>query len=116
MRLYQGSGSDMEPFDDGDPRKSWKNCITRHCTQLFEGKLWKCPPLAYLKLQKEKYGERFSSSWDPYLKYEGLAPSASDAELAAFMARKAEPYCGMCPAQVHTFPVANPLPSARKRG
>jgi hypothetical protein len=31
------------------------------------------------------------------------------------MARKAEPYFGMCPAQVHTFPVANPLPSARKQ-
>ena len=115
MRLYQGSGSDTEPFDDGDPRTSWKNCVTRHCTQLFEGKLWKCPPLAYLRLQKEKYGAGFSSGWDPYLKYEGLAPSVSDAELQAFTARKAESYCGMCPAQVHTFPVANPLPSARKR-
>jgi hypothetical protein len=115
MRLYQGSGSEMRPFDDGDPRTSWKNCVTRHCTQLFEGMLWKCPPLAYLKLQKEKYGAGLSSDWDPYLKYEGLAPSASDAELQAFMARKAESYCSMCPAQVHTFPVANPLPSARKR-
>lgn len=51
MRLYRGSGSDMEPFDDGDPRTSWKNCVTRHCTQLFEGKLWRCPPLVYLKYE-----------------------------------------------------------------
>lgn len=114
MRLYRGAGAGMEPFDDGDPRRSWKNCVTRHCTQLFEGRLWKCPPLAYLKLQKARYGERFSSAWDPYLKYEGLPPSASDAELAEFLARKAEPWCAMCPAEVHTFPVANPLPGARR--
>lgn len=46
-RRYQGFGAAMRPYEDGSARKSWEICSARHCKQLFEGKIWKCAPLAY---------------------------------------------------------------------
>ena len=57
----------MLPFEDDRPRQSWEICSTKACKQLHDGKLWKCPPLAYLKLQETKYN--LSPKWDPYLGY-----------------------------------------------
>lgn len=44
-RGYNGAGDAMTPFEDGDPRKSWDNCVTgQQCFQLFDGRVWKCAP------------------------------------------------------------------------
>ena len=53
-RRYHGIGTTMQPFEDGAPRVSWEISPGRSCKQLFEGKTWKCPPLAYLKMQKDQ--------------------------------------------------------------
>lgn len=95
-RRYQGSGIDMKPYEDNAPEKSWANCAARHTPQLHEGKLWKCAPLAYLGMQHRKIG--LTAAWAPYLRYEALPPECSDEELVEFLGRKAESYCGMCPA------------------
>jgi MoaA/NifB/PqqE/SkfB family radical SAM enzyme len=110
-RRYRGSGADMEPFADGQPRRSWENCQARFCAQLFEGKIWKCGPLAYLKLQDAKY--HLSEKWKPYLAYAPLSPSCSDDELREFFDREEESSCGMCAAAPQRF--ALPLPLARRR-
>jgi organic radical activating enzyme len=47
-RRYLGVGDAMTPFEDEDPRRSWEICPARQRRQLFEGKLWKCSPIAYL--------------------------------------------------------------------
>ncbi len=54
-RRYTGVGGNVQPFEDDDPRRSWKRCPARNCRQLFRGKLWKCSPIAYLQLQKETH-------------------------------------------------------------
>ena len=72
---YHGFGSTMAPFDDKQPRLSWENCPAKGCVQLFEGKLWKCAPLAYLPLQAEKYD--LSDKWKPYLGYRPLHPDCT---------------------------------------
>lgn len=108
---YMGMGSTMEPFDDGDIRSSWEHCNARYCMQLFEGKLWKCGPLAYLKMQHERY--QLSDQWQPYLKYQPLEPSCSDAELLEFVAREEESYCGMCPARPQHLKLPIPLRQGR---
>jgi hypothetical protein len=107
---YLGFGAAMEPFADGDPRASWEICTAKYCTQLFEGKLWKCAPLAYLGLQAQKYD--LSSRWAPYLGYTPLAPECSDAELDGFFAREEEPVCGMCPARERPMKLPLPLPGS----
>jgi hypothetical protein len=92
-RRYHGFGSSMKPFKDNNPRKSWETCPAR-CYQLFEGKIWKCAPLAYLKLQNEKF--KLSSEWKPYLEYRPLKPNCTGNELDDFFNKEEESFCCMC--------------------
>jgi hypothetical protein len=105
-RQYKGFGATMTPYDDGRPRESWQKCLARYCPQLFEGRIYKCGPLAYLPMQDAKY--HLSDLWRPYLAYQPLDPGCSDEELRAFFAREEEPYCGMCPANPETFALRDP--------
>jgi mannose-6-phosphate isomerase-like protein (cupin superfamily) len=98
----------MQPYEDEAPELSWANCAARHTPQLHEGVLWKCAPLAYLGQQHRKFG--LSDKWAPYLQYRPLTPDCSDEELADFLARGAESYCGMCPARPENFELPLPLP------
>ncbi len=111
-RRYHGYGSAMMPFTDGDPESSWKICPSKWCIQIHETKLWKCPVLAYLPMQAEKF--KLSSAWDLGLSYQALAPGCSDSELLEFCNRKSETYCGLCPATPRPFQHASPLISARE--
>jgi hypothetical protein len=107
-RGYKGFGAAMAPFEDGDPGKSWDNCVTgQQCFQLFEDRVWKCAPLAYLRLQDRAY--TLSEKWRPYLAYQPLDPDCTRAELAAFFNRKAESFCGMCPSNPQVFTKPDPL-------
>ncbi len=97
--IYKGYGANILPFEDNDPQSSWNSCyMDGKCFQLHEGKIWKCPPIAYLPLQKEKYKDLLSPKWDPYLKYKPLESTCSDEEIIEFFNRKCESVCGMCPA------------------
>jgi hypothetical protein len=106
-RRYKGFGSGLEPFADGQPRRSWEMCSAKYCPQLFEGRIWKCAPLAYLRMQDAKY--HLSDEWRPYLRYQPLEPGCSKQELREFFAREEESYCGMCPAHPQRFDLQIPL-------
>jgi len=112
-KRYEGFGATMQPFEDSAPRASWEICPAKDCKQLFEGKIWKCAPLAYLKLQKQKY--ELSSKWDAYLRYEPLEPTCSDRQLRLFMAREDESYCGMCSARRRPLDLEMPIRGLRGR-
>lgn len=100
-KRYLGFGKEMMPFQDNNPRSSWEECKGKHCVQLFEGKLWKCAPIAYLKLQKEKYD--INSIWNQYLKYTPLESNATLNEIKSFYEKEDEFYCSMCPAYPEYF-------------
>ncbi|MCZ7646859.1 MAG: radical SAM protein [Planctomycetota bacterium] len=110
QRTYKDRGGALEPFDDGDPRASWSHCLSREARQLFEGRLYKCSPLAYLKLEDRH--RKLSPAWAPYLAYRPLEPDCPDAELEAFLALQEEPFCGMCPARPETVRIAVPFRSS----
>jgi len=110
-RRYKGFGAAMEPFEDGHPRRSWERCRAKFCPQLFEGRIWKCPPLAYLKLQDARYG--LSEKWKPYLNYAPLSPECLDEELNEFFNREDESFCSMCPAAPEKFQLPLPFPWAK---
>jgi hypothetical protein len=97
----------MTPFGDGQPRQSWEHCHARLCKQLFEGRIWKCPAIAYLPMQDAKYG--LGEAWKPYLDYEALSPDCSDEDLEVFLRVEEEPCCGMCPAVPERFQMPSPL-------
>ena len=104
VRQYKGFGDRMMPYEDNNPRKSWEVCISKHAMQMHEGKLWKCPALAYLPMQAKKYN--LSDKWNPYLKYQSLDVDCTDEELEEFLNREDESFCSMCPANrdVYTKP------------
>lgn len=115
--IYKGYGQNITPFEDNNPQLSWDNCfMDGMCFQLYEGKIWKCPPLAYLSLQKEKYGNLLSPKWDPYLKYKPLEPNCSDDAIVEFFNRKSESVCGMCPTKkiIRNKIIKNPLMSVQE--
>jgi len=116
VQVYHGSGSAMRPFDDRDPAASWQACQSKWCMQLHEGRLWKCPALAYLPMQAQKYGLFEIPEWTPYHGYSPLEPSCSDAELDEFVNRAVEPQCAMCPAKPKSFELPNPLHRAARKG
>jgi hypothetical protein len=108
-RTYRGSGAAMQPYDDRQPRRSWERCTAKGFYQLFEERIWKCSPLAYLRMQDAKH--KLSDDWVPYLHYQPLEPRCSDADAKAFFAKEDEPYCTMCPAEPERFKL--PIPLAR---
>ncbi|MBP7371147.1 MAG: radical SAM protein [Arenimonas sp.] len=112
-RRYHGIGKSMQPFHDQQPRQSWEQCPARYCPQLFEGKIWKCAPLAYLKMQDAKFG--LSEDWQPYLNYQALQASCNDEQLTEFFSREEESACGMCPAKPEKFELPMPLKSISVR-
>lgn len=104
---FEGVGAQMVPWDDGDPQSSYQHCVAKHCPQIFEGKIYKCPQLAYLNLMDRKY--HLPEIWDQYLAYRPLYPECSDAELELFFKTKVESVCSMCPAHHRYFVIPSPL-------
>ncbi len=105
-RRYLDRDGTLSPFHDNNPKQSWEICNARHCMQLHEGKLWKCPILAYLPMVKKKLG--LTAEWDFYLTYKPLEPDCSEPELHEFLARREEPYCAACPAFKRPFEKNDP--------
>ena len=106
VRQYKGFGDRMMPYEDNNPRKSWEVCISKYAMQLHEGKLWKCPALAYLPMQAKKYN--LSDKWNPYLKYQSLDVDCTDEELEEFLNREDESFCSMCPANRDEYTKPDP--------
>lgn len=107
-RGYQGYGKDMLPFEDNNPEASWNHCPSgQECFTLIDNVIYKCAPLAYLPLLDKKF--RLNEKWNPYLSYKPLTPTATDAEIEEFFARKAESVCTMCPSSFQIFEKPDPL-------
>lgn len=104
-RFYHGVGRDMEPFTEQDPVGSWKACHSKHCLNLVEGRLWKCPQIGNLPLVADRFGLGEKESWKPYLAYEGLGPEVDDATLGKWLAvtRGVEDVCAMCPVHLENY-------------
>jgi hypothetical protein len=97
-RRYLGTGADIMPFEEKNPRASWQACSAKHYPQLYDGQLWKCAPMAYLNLTPNLH-----PAWDAYRQYQPLSPDCSDEELAAWLKREEEPTCAMCPTKLVAF-------------
>ena len=96
-RLYKGKGPTMRPFEDGKPGASMAVCGNDTCTTLHLGRIWKCPPIAFLNNIEERFKLNAVPEWQPYLQHKGLSADASAEELRDYI-RKTQYFCGMCPA------------------
>lgn len=114
LKTYDGYGGSIEPMESDDYKMSWDNCPTgQENFILQDSRIYKCAALAYLPLQKQKYGDKLSAKWDPYLKYDPLSPDATDLDVLEFFTRSAEPVCSMCPRNKNIFTKETPLHSPR---
>jgi len=111
---YTGYGKTIEPICSDDYVSSWNNCPTgQENFTLEDGKIYKCSSLAYLPMQKKKYGDILSHKWNPYLKYRPLLSSDSQLDVLEFFTKTAEPVCSMCPKGKRRFTKESPLHSPK---
>ncbi len=96
--LYRGEAETMRPFADGNPLQSWRICGEKLCPTLHQGRLWKCPPIAFLGLVSDKFGLAANPEWQPYLQHQGLGLEASDEDILAYVSQPGA-ICGMCPSK-----------------
>jgi MoaA/NifB/PqqE/SkfB family radical SAM enzyme len=106
--VYRGHGTEMQPCADDDPASSWKHCPCKWCPQLVDGRIYKCPPVAYLPILNRKLS--LSQAWQPYLAYKPLEIESSDSDLREFLKAEVETVCGMCPARPRPLSLASPIP------
>lgn len=95
-------------FYDSDARKAWAACLGKYCTQLHDGRLWKCAPAAYFEMVA-KTRRAGKAAHDLFGAYAPLDPTADDAELDAFFAREEEDICRLCPERLERFELPMPL-------
>lgn len=107
-RRHHGLGADVLPFNDNQQRQSWEVCRARFCKQLFDGKLWKCSPLAYFQLQQHQFRVD-REAWRLFLDYAPLLPDCSPEALAEFLKLEEESCCSLCPAVPEKFSKAMPV-------
>lgn len=106
-RRYRSGPAGVE-FFSSEPEKAWNACVGKYCIQLFDGCVWKCPPVTYLQLltrvqPKNDEARTRSSTYLP------LESTCTPAELEEFFSRKQEPICAMCPEKPQHFELRSPL-------
>lgn len=110
-RRYEADDQEIR-FYDSDARKAWKACLGKHCTQLHDGRLWKCAPAAYFQMvARTRRADPAAQAL--FARYAPLDPSAGDAELDAFLALEEEEICRLCPERLERFEL--PMPLGRSR-
>jgi hypothetical protein len=108
-RRYTMKGHEIE-FLNGDPRLAWESCVGKRCKQIYLGRLWKCPPVAYFGLWPS--GINVEKVWQDLAKRSIPLPAdCSDDELASFLDREEEEVCRLCPSRLERFEL--PIPFKR---
>lgn len=98
---YMGAGTGMVPYEGGTPEECFMaNCGGKTCVNLHQGKIWKCPPLAYLPMVFDKLTNK--ERWRRFLEYAPIEPDAKDDEIANFLGAPSE-YCDICPKNPRTL-------------
>jgi len=106
-RTYRVDGAGrMLPFADS-PKGAFAACRSASCPNIFEGRLWKCPNLAYLNLPSVREG--LGEEWAEVLAFTPLAPDCSEEALTTLLAKRPDPVCTMCPAKPPAFTPPCPL-------
>lgn len=112
LKVYHGYGPDIRPFEDGNPKQSFRICGQKVCRVLHDGNIWKCPRLAYLQIYKNRFN--LDSSWDKYMKYKPLKAEASMKEIRWFFEQEEIPECAMCPANKIAMALSSPMTPAKE--
>jgi MoaA/NifB/PqqE/SkfB family radical SAM enzyme len=92
---YKVMDGTIVPFDDKNIKQSWSICFQKFCKQLYENKIYKCPPVTYYNLTKLKLHDDFKI----YDQYAPLQHTACLEDILKFFNSKEEAACSLCPAR-----------------
>lgn len=100
---YRGHGETLKPWHDyNHDEKLYDNhrmCHITNYVQLYDNRLWKCPPRGVLNQTLEAYNLTEDPDWAPYYnEYESLGLDASEEKIATWFERQRLPEktCNMC--------------------
>ena len=107
-------GDKIHPYNQGNIKKSFAWCSCPN-TQLYNGRLWKCPNTAFLREILYVMEQTGDPEWDPYL-VDGLPVNCSDKELELFCDNSVKPesVCNMCTHKPLHFSAAQQQKTKRK--
>jgi len=101
VSYYTGYGSSLRPgFDFSSENYSSNHgyCGIKDYLQLYEGALYKCPPMAVVNHALKTYNYPNRESWEPWLNYKYLPAGADDVQIESWLETQKQPerYCNMC--------------------
>ena len=99
QRSYRYLNNKIYPYDDKNPKMSWKICHAKWCKQLYKNKIYKCHMTAYL----QDVVDKLDDSYKVYLDYEPLNHTDSTEKIKEFFSIKHEFVCGACPINPEFF-------------
>mgnify|MGYP003147542825 FL=1 len=96
--LLQWKDNKFYPWEDNNIDKSFEYCTAPNL-QLYLGRLWKCPSIAYLRETLVSTGQVDDPVWQKYLNYYATPVDAPIEELYAMADQVLNPHeiCNKCP-------------------
>lgn len=90
----------LKPWQDNDPAASYAACGVNIFPIIYDGRLYKCPPISMLHTHLAKFNRLDDVDWQKYLKYKGVGLDANEETIEQFIDNITSPHeiCGMCPA------------------
>jgi organic radical activating enzyme len=108
--LLKFDGKKLYPHEDGDINESFAYCTAPNL-QIYSGKLWKCPSIAYLKETLASTNQLNDEVWQKYLNYEAIPVDAPIEDIFDMAKQVMTPHeiCNKCPSKPKWFPAYRQL-------
>lgn len=113
--LLKWKDNKFYPHEDGDIEKSFEYCTAPN-VQVYLGKLWKCPSIAYLHETLSSTGQIYDEVWQKYLNYQPTSVDAPIEDLYAMAEEVLNPHqiCNKCPSNPKWYRANKQLRGAKK--
>ena len=113
---FNDDGIKYYPFEEGDPVESFKHCSCPN-SQLYNGHLWKCPMISYLRESLAATGQIDDPAWKKYLDYKPTSINASVDDIKESFDEVLKPHdiCTMCPRNPVWFTATKQLDATMKK-
>jgi organic radical activating enzyme len=113
--LLKWENNKFYPHEENDIEKSFKYCTAPNL-QIYSGKLWKCPSIAYLHETLSSTGQLDDPIWQKYLNYKATPVDAPIEDLFAMADEVLLPHeiCNKCPANPSWYQAFRQLKGVKK--
>lgn len=85
----------LEPYEDNNQRASWRSCIAKRCHVLRDGRLFKCPQIAF--------SSTVGIEWPEFKRYQSCEVGG---DVAEWLIREDEACCSHCPSSPQIISIA----------